>query len=204
LFVAGKIIPRQEPTVHTKTTRSKPLTLLIGALENLDGNGKASSHVTLSSWSASGEMYYDDGDSIIDIIGEYKKLCFLEFKYAASGAVANLSISRGLCTDPSEVSLNEIVVFGQRSAASNLRLSGVNVNASFPSDEVYGTYTIKLDKPLSLKGVELAWDLEAMTPTAVPTTNSPPFTTSSAIITTSESTFHVVLFGLAALLYSMF
>uniref|UniRef100_A0A914DWN8 Glycosyl hydrolase family 31 C-terminal domain-containing protein n=1 Tax=Acrobeloides nanus TaxID=290746 RepID=A0A914DWN8_9BILA len=74
----GYIIPRKRPDVTTTASRQREFQLLVA----LDKNNKAN-----------GELYWDDGDSVVDDISTYNNYRF-EFSFSAQAQSSTLNITR--------------------------------------------------------------------------------------------------------------
>uniref|UniRef100_A0A0N5ABA8 CUB domain-containing protein n=1 Tax=Syphacia muris TaxID=451379 RepID=A0A0N5ABA8_9BILA len=166
------------------------MAMLLLQSENFDSH-----FVSAAWWSASGEMYYDEGDDKIDDINKYGKLCRLKFTFTSSSEEANLIINRDMCDSGKLFYLEKIVVLGQRFAPSSFKIhnSTTAVCWGSSSDMNRGTYSIVLDPPLNMLGLELAWMLKEVAEysTSVtadsPSTTTPRFSSSSASSTVAPS-----------------
>jgi len=79
---AGYILPRQDPALTTVDSRKNPFGLVIGIGQNVHGNGKAS-----------GQLYWDDGESWVDDIQSYNYHYFT-FDMTVTSSSSSLVITK--------------------------------------------------------------------------------------------------------------
>uniref|UniRef100_A0A7E4ZV58 F5/8 type C domain-containing protein n=1 Tax=Panagrellus redivivus TaxID=6233 RepID=A0A7E4ZV58_PANRE len=100
---AGYILPRQSPALTTAAARQNQFELVIGSLNDPSGTG-----------SATGELYWDDGEAWIDLgaIEQHDYFHFtFKFTYTKASATLKITAERN-ATALTLPTLNNIEVFG--------------------------------------------------------------------------------------------
>uniref|UniRef100_A0A914ECA2 P-type domain-containing protein n=1 Tax=Acrobeloides nanus TaxID=290746 RepID=A0A914ECA2_9BILA len=114
---AGYIIPRQKPDVTTVATRLNEFQLLVALANGSDSN----------TFVSSGELYWDDGDTIVDDFSTHNYHHIL-YSFTVNKASATLNITKAkTATGLSLPSLDNIEIFGYP-YQPNLKTATLNGN----------------------------------------------------------------------------
>jgi len=133
----GTIIPTQEPELTTTDSRKNPLGLL----------------VALSSFgTASGSLYYDDGESI-DVGNDYTLYTFSASNQGRTGSVRGAVLN--LWSGTANLVFNTVNVMGVAQGPSSASLNGKNVQFKYDTNTKELSFT-GLGQPLS-QSFSLTW-----------------------------------------------